>query len=216
MCDIIKDAIVWYKPQGLNNKIVKTQAYKYSCYPCSLHMALVNMRYLNNIKEGSIDNSVEEYFNFYIKAADHPRHNNLNEAGPTSVEQLYLITLKYLDVKNILVKKYNLFYTRLGINAISISKLFDWNKEERYVAIVFTFTNMGHATVIYKDGNKYTYIYTSSENNIIENMSLKGSNLEITPPSGTDEYSYIKFEGIIEGNCVKETIAQGDGIFIFK
>ena len=105
MCDIIKDAIVWYKPQGLNNKIVKTQAYNYSCYPCSLHMALVNMRYLNNIKEGSIDNSVEEYFNFYIKAADHPRHNNLNEAGPTSVEQLYLITLKYLDVKNILVKK---------------------------------------------------------------------------------------------------------------
>lgn len=138
---------MWTK---LNDVNIKSQKYKYSCFPCSLHMALVNLKY--NIK---MDDSVEDYFGIYYTT-----HYNidLKKEGPSDVLQINKAMCNYCNT-NCLSLNYQFLYAKLE-NSQQIKSI---NDIEKCVIIAATFDTSGHATLFIKNKEKFTYIWTSTD-----------------------------------------------------
>lgn len=192
--------------------IIKVQKYTYSCFPCSLHMGLANLGYVKNPYRDE-DDSVEIFFN---KVCEMENKEDLNAAGPTSVEQLVDITILYLNRHNITLSQFNVFYTNKGLNAISIKHLLEWDKKKCYAAIIAKYEFMGHATLIIKDGDNFTYIHSSTDYNVIRASSDFGKNIKINPPNEKNHYSQIEFEGFSGIDNKNALIVTGDFLFIFE
>lgn len=193
--------------------MVKEQAFTYSCYPCSLHMGLVKLDYMK-ANPNDEDDSVEIFFNEACKIENNGI--SLDVQGPLSVGQLFRITNSYLEWKNIHLRDFNFFYTDDGKISINICQLLKWNNRDSYVAIISSYTYAGHATIIIKDKNTYTHIYTSSDRNVIETSSEYGNNIEIIAPSINTEYSQIQFYGYSKIDNSYGLIKSGDVLFIFN
>lgn len=193
--------------------MVKEQAFTYSCYPCSLHIGLVNLDYMKAYLNKE-DDSVEIFFNEACKIENNGI--SLDVQGPLSVGQLFRITNSYLQWKNIHLRDFNFFYTDNGKITINTQQLLKWNKRDSYVAIISSYTYAGHATIIVKNQNTYTHIYTSSERNVIEISSEYGNDVEIIAPNRNTEYSQIQFYGNNKIDNRYGLIKGGDVLFIFN
>lgn len=191
--------------------IIKVQKYTYSCFPCSLHMGLANLGYVEIPYQGE-DDSVENVFN---KICEMENKEDLNAAGPTSVLQLIDITAKYLKSSNITLSFSEIFYT-LEKNTTILDNLNKWNEKRSYAAIVGTYSFGGHATLIIKNEDRFIHIYTGREIDGIYKYSTIGENITMKISHSYEDVSLIEFWELNKINESKKLICSGNTVFIFK
>lgn len=153
----------------------KEMKYENSCFPCSLHVILVNLGYIG-YKYGN-ESVIEDLWNTF--------HKDLNKSAPNELQiHSYLMNTPYLDGRNSLYTPTS-FLTKVDAENVCEKLKYLFFKQRKQVGMI---AGIGHAHVFFKQSNKkYMHFYPAPDIDVAFTEEVEI--IDFTVLEGNNEYA---------------------------